>query len=128
MDVRSTVGLFIKAVVSLVFAGIFYIGWMTVAIPIFKSGAGVVARGICWLSAPVVTAVGFATGVVIAERVTKARKSKFLDILIWPLIGCAIGAGAVWWIGPMLIVFAMFAVGTVSVAVREVVLSEKKEI
>ena len=50
-----------------------------------------------------------------------ARKSKFLNIFKWSLIGCAIGAGAVVWFGPMLIVFGMFLVGMVSVALREII-------
>jgi hypothetical protein len=42
--------------------------------------------------------------------------------LIWPLIGCSLGAAAVFWFGPMLIVFGMFVAGTASVVVREVLL------
>jgi hypothetical protein len=38
------------------------------------------------------------------------------------MIGCAIGAAVVYWFGPMLIVFGMFAAGTASVALREVML------
>ncbi len=52
----------------------------------------------------------------------------FFQIYIWPLIGCSIGAGAVYWFGPMLIVFGMFVVGTASVALREMVLEIKKKI
>ena len=50
------------------------------------------------------------------------RKTRFFHILLWPLSGCAVGAGVVYWFGPMLIVFGMFAAGTASVIIREVVL------
>ena len=46
----------------------------------------------------------------------------FSRILVWPLIGCAVGAGIVYWFGPMLIVFGMFVAGTASVALRETVI------
>ena len=42
--------------------------------------------------------------------------------LIWPLVGCAVGALAVYWYGPMLIVFGMFVSGTCGVVLRELVL------
>jgi len=82
---------------------------------------------ILWLVAPVVTATGFATGIAIVEHLTRMSKTKFLRIFIWPMIGCAIGAGAVYWHGPMLIVFTMLAAGTASIALREVILSIKKQ-
>jgi hypothetical protein len=80
-----------------------------------------------WLSAPVATATGFATGIAIFEHLTGASKTRFFRLFKWPMIGCAIGAGAVYWFGPMLIVFGMFAAGTASVALREVMLSFRKD-
>ena len=122
MNVKCLLGIFIRVILSVLFAGIFYTGWLAVAIPAFKSGPGnIILKAIIWLAAPVVTAAGFATGVMIFELLPGARKSKFFDILKWTLIGCAVGAGAVWWFGPMLIVFGMFAVGTAGIALREVV-------
>jgi Na+/H+-translocating membrane pyrophosphatase len=37
------------------------------------------------------------------------------------LAGCAIGAAVVFYFGPMLIVFAMFALGTAGILTKEVV-------
>jgi hypothetical protein len=74
-----------------------------------------------WLLAPVITAAGFATGIAIMERRAEKKRPSFLRILIWPLIGCAAGAGIVYWFGPMLIVFVMLAAGTASMTLREVV-------
>ncbi len=81
-----------------------------------------VIETVFWLMAPVVTAAGFAAGIVILERVTGKNETGFRRILVWSLIGCAIGAGIVYWFGPMLIVFGMFVTGTASVVLREVVI------
>ncbi len=117
--------LLVRIIFSVVFAGIFYAGWMAAAIPAFKRG-GMVTRGICWLLAPVVTATGFAIGVVIFELLPGARKSRFSNIFKWAFIGCTVGAGVAWWFGPMLIVFGMFLAGTAGVALREVLLCKKR--
>jgi hypothetical protein len=109
---------FARVISSLLFAGIFYSAWLAA----FLLTVGLdnpVLEAIAWLSAPAATAAGFATGIAIFERLTGASRPRFLHILAWPLIGCAIGAGAVYWFGPMLIVFGMFAAGTASVALRE---------
>ncbi len=72
------------------------------------------------LSAPVTTAAGFALGIALFERLAGHSRTAFLRIFLWPLVGCAIGDGVVYWFGPMLIVFAIFAAGTASIAIREV--------
>ncbi len=46
-------------------------------------------------------------------------KIHFLETYKWCLAGCVIGAGIVWVFGPMLIVFGMFAIGTLSVVLHE---------
>ncbi|UCD30212.1 MAG: hypothetical protein JSV03_07015 [Planctomycetota bacterium] len=118
MDIKQLWKVLIKTSVSLLFGGIFYFFWMAAAITTFKSDTHWLLI-ILWPLAPVVTALGFAIGVVIFERLTDTSKTKFLHIYIWPLVGCAGGVGVVYWFGPMLIVFAMLAFGTVSVALRE---------
>jgi len=120
MNLKNLFGLFAKVFVSVAFAGVFYFGWMAAAIPILKSGV-IWAKVICWLSAPVITAAGFACGIVIFELLLGARKSKFRDIVSWPLASCYIGAAIVFPFGPMLIVFAMFALGAVSIFTKEIV-------
>lgn len=85
-----------------------------------------VLEALGWLLGPVVTAAGFTTGIVIYEILSRTRRTGFFRIFPWPLIGCAAGAGAVYWFGPMLIVFGMFVAGTASVALRELIMSVKK--
>ena len=111
----------IKTALSLLCAGVLYTGWLAAFLLTVGLDSSV-AQVIRWLSAPAVTAAGFAAGAAIFERIAGVRKTKFFHILLWPLAGCAIGAGAVYWFGPMLIVFGMFAAGTASVIIREVVL------
>lgn len=83
-------------------------------------------EAVLWLLAPVITAAGFAVGIAIIEHFTITANNGFFRIFIWPLIGCALGAIMVYWFGPMLIVFGMFAAGTVSVAIREFIISPKE--
>ena len=104
---------------SLPCAGIFYLAWLAAFIVAARLENAVV-EGVLWASAPLATAAGFATGIVLYDRLIGVPRLPFLRVLVWPLVGCAIGAGAVYWFGPMLIVFGMFAVGTASVALREV--------
>jgi len=56
---------------------------------------------------------------IVAQCLTGTRPKGFLRTFIWPLVGCVLGAVAVVWFGPMLIVFGMLVVGTGSVALRE---------
>ena len=113
--------IFFRVACSLLCAGIFYSAWMAV----FITAAGLDSLGIkiaLWLLAPLVTGAGFTMGIVAFERLIKKRKVEFLHIYPWTLTGCVIGAGIIFWFGPMLIVFGMFATGTVSVIIREVVI------
>ncbi len=106
---------------SVIFAGVFYTGWMAVAIPITKSGfGGSAAQAVMWILAPIVTGLGFAAGLKIFELLTSSYKTGFWEIYMWSLAGCAIGCGIVWGFGPMLIVFGMFVIGTLSVVLHEV--------
>ena len=120
MNLKCFFGLFVRIIISVIFAGIFYIGWMAIAIPVLKSGP-LFAKALCWLSAPVVTASGFACGIAIFELLPGTRKSKARDIILWPLAGCTIGAAVVFYFGPMLIAFAMFALGTAGIFTKEII-------
>jgi hypothetical protein len=112
---------FVRVGLSLLCAGVFYSGWMAAFLLTARLDSSIV-QAIGWLTAPVVTAAGFAAGIAVSEHLAKRSKTKFIRILVWPLVGCAVGAAAVYWFGPMLIVFGMFATGTASVILREAVL------
>jgi len=110
---------FVGLILSLLCAGLFYFVWIATFL-LTRSLHSPIVEAALWLSAPVVTATGFATGIALSERLAKTAETRFSHILIWPLTGCAIGAGVVYWFGPMLIVFGMFVAGTASVVLREV--------
>lgn len=108
-----------RVAVSLLCGGAFYLVWMAIFLFATKLDNAVV-EGLLWILAPVVTAAGFATGIVLFDRLVIATKHRFFPVLLWPLVGCAAGAGVVYWFGPMLIVFGMLVAGTASIALREV--------
>ena len=105
--------------VSILVAGIFHIGWLVGFIPAAKSGV-MVLKILGWISAPVVTSLGYAVGLSMGERVLTARKTDFLRILVWPLVGCSLGAIALCWVGPMWIGIGTCVGGAASVLLREV--------
>lgn len=118
-------GIFTRVVLSVFFAGIFYIGWMAVAIPVLKSDLDMPIRIVFWMLAPIVTGFGFAAGHKTSELFVTAEKSHFGKLCMWYIAGCAFGGGIVFPFGPMLIVFGMFAVGTLSVIVHEILRIQK---
>jgi len=96
-----------------------------VAFLLFFKEADSFLKVIGWLLAPVITALGFTVGIKPFDFLAKEKKEKFFHIYKWPLVGCVVGAGIVYWFGPMLIVFSVLAVGTLSVFMREVFLVKK---
>ncbi|MGB3712980.1 MAG: hypothetical protein WA996_00975 [Candidatus Promineifilaceae bacterium] len=96
-----------------------YLLWMVIAIPATRAGNDLIATTL-WILAPFLTALGFAIGATIAERRFRGGGNSFIRIYIWPLVGCAIGALSTYVFGPMLIVFGMLSLGTVSIALREI--------
>ncbi len=117
---RTSVRIFLSALS----AGIFYSVWMAAFLLAEKLDITLVDY-LLWVLAPVFTAAGFAAGILVLDRITGIRNVKFLPIFVWPLVGCAIGAIAVYWFGPMLIVFGMFVCGSLAMAIREVALRVK---
>jgi hypothetical protein len=104
------------AALSLLCAGAAYALWLAA----FLLAPGL--EGFLWLLAPAVTALGFAAGMALFERLAGTGRTPFLRLYAWPLAGCALGALVVYGFGPMLIVFGMLGAGTASVLAREVAL------
>jgi len=106
-----------RILTSTLFGGLSYSIWL--AVFLLSSPDGGLFEAILWLVAPIITAVGFALGIIVFDHFGRMAGTPFLRLLSWPLLGCIIGAAAVYWFGPMLIVFSMLALGTLSVAARE---------
>ena len=85
-----------------------------------------VVKAVIWILAPILTGLGFAVGSKIFELLPSADKTRFWETYMWCLAGCAIGGGILWVCGPMLIVFGMFAAGTMSVVLHEAVRIRKE--
>ena len=104
---------------SLLGGGIFYALWLAVFLVLAKSDDPT-HETLLWVLSPIVTAIGFTLGALVANRILKKKKTPFLSVYFWPLVGCIFGAILVYWYGPMLIVFSMLAVGTLSIFLREI--------
>ncbi len=115
---KTNVLLLVRIAFSLLCAGVFYFAWLTAFLLASRLDSPAV-EAMLYLLAPVTTATGFATGIVVLEHLAKASRTRFSRLLAWPLLGCTIGAGVVYRFGPMLIVFGMFGAGTASVALGE---------
>jgi len=124
VDIGWFIGAVVRTAFSLLCGGISYFIWMAGFLLASRLDNSVVETFL-WLLAPVETALGFAVGVAILERRSGKGITNFLRIFIWPLVACTLGAVAVYWFGPMLIVFSMLAAGAASVFLREVLLGIK---
>jgi len=113
-------GALVRVVVSTLGGGLFYFCWLAVYLLTAK-GSGPIPHAVFLVLAPAATALGYTTALALLTRRPCARAG-FWCTFLWPAVGCAVGAGAVYPFGPMLIVFGMFVVGTASVAVREAVM------
>lgn len=124
---KRLLSVFVRVTLSVIFAGIFYIGWMAIAIPIYKSEfGGLVVKVVIWILAPILTGLGFALGSKMFELLPSTDKTGFWETYRWCLAGCAIGGGIIWLFGPMLIVFGMFAMGTMSIVLHETIRIRKE--
>jgi len=115
----------VNVVVSLLCGGAYYFAWLAVFLLTLKLDLPIL-NIVLWPLAPVVTAAGFAVGVMIGQRLTGAERSGFGHIYRWPLVGCIVAVALVYPIGPMLIVFGMLVAGTMSVALRELAVLRTK--
>jgi len=117
---RPVLGAAIKIAASILGAGVVYAVWLGMFLIVAKLDSPILEL-VTWVTAAPATALGFALGAWTYERATGADRAQFASAFCWPLVGCTIGAVSVYWYGPMLIVFGMFALGTVSMTLREIV-------
>ncbi len=111
----------LRVCVSALFGGILYSAWLTIFL--LASRESRFLETALWLLAPIAAALGFLVGMALFDRVARIDEPSYLKAFPWPLAGCILGAVVVFWFGPMLIVFSMLGLGTLSVAAREVYLA-----
>jgi len=109
----------LRILASVFVGGLFYFLWLVCFLLLAFQGN--VLKGILWVVSPIVTGFGFALGILIFNRVLHIAGDKFLQVIIWPVIGCIVGALIIFWFGPMLIVFSMLLFGTLSISIKELV-------
>jgi hypothetical protein len=76
-------------------------------------------RGLLWIPAPIITGLGFFAGAALFIRLRRLPHPPLLHLYLYPLIGCSIGAAVVFPFGPMLIVFSMCLLGSLSMLLFE---------
>lgn len=113
---RYLLSTIIRIILSVICAYITYYGWIVISILTVDS----LNKGVFEIGTPIATAFGFSLGIFIHERIGGIREAPFLSVLIWPLIGCSLGAILEYWLGTMIIFFGMFILGITSVVLREV--------
>lgn len=124
--VKKIVIALLRIIVSTAFSGVFYVGWLAMAIPVLQSELSILVKIPMWILAPVITSLGFWFGIFVVDLLSFSPKPKFWDIYRYPFVGCSVGAVIVVPFGPMLIVFGMFGLGGLSIIVREMRLLQKQ--
>ena len=109
----------VRAVAALLGGGVFYAAWLALFLVVHRLDSPLVQL-VLWVSAPLATGFGCAVGAWAGARL---RHGSLSIGLVWPwsVAGCIVGALAVFWYGPMLIVFTMLAGGAAAVAAREII-------
>ena len=124
MDIKFFTRLMYRSIFSLLAAGFTYVLWFGIFFTADLSNN--VTETTLIILAPVFTSFGFALGIFIMERLSEERTTNLFLIFLWTLAWCAVGAFVTNLFGPMLIVFGMFIMGALSVAVREVIIYRRK--
>ncbi len=71
------------------------------------------------LTGPVATAFGFAAGTMLSERLIRGYRMPLSRAILWPLVGCMVGALLIYPFGPTLVVYGTFGMGIVTALTRE---------
>lgn len=116
----------VRVAVSTLCAGFFYAVWLGAFLSL-RPSLGDSLMVVFWPAAPFVTAAGYAFGLGLIRPGERPRRDSFLPSFIWALLGCGAGAAVVFPFGPMLIVFGMFVLGSLTVAGRELLLARGRQ-
>jgi hypothetical protein len=71
------------------------------------------------LTAPVIAAVGFSMGTLVADRFTRPRQGGARGTFLWSFIGGTLGTAMMFPFGGMMAGFGMFGLATAAVLIRE---------
>jgi len=106
--------------VSVLFGAAFYLAWMGLFL-VCSAYRSPLFRGLLWILAPIITGLGFFAGAALFIRFRRLPDPPLQRLYLYPLTGCSIGAAVVFPFGPMLIVFGMCLLGSLSILLFEFV-------
>ena len=106
--------------VSVLFGAAFYVAWMA-SFLVCSAYLSPLFRGFLWIFAPIITGLGFFAGAAFFIRFCRLPHPPLLCLYLYPLTGCSIGAAVVFPFGPMLIVFGMCLLGSLSILLFEII-------
>lgn len=109
----------VRVAASVLSGGIVYSVWLAAVLATMRRPTAPLPLALV-LTAPIVTAAGFALGALLGDLLTNRSRRRFKPAYLWQLAACAAGALAVYPFGPMLIVFGMLAAGTAVAVTAEV--------
>ena len=109
-----------RFVVSVLFGAAFYLAWMALFL-VCHAYLSPLFRPFLWILAPIITGLGFFAGAALFIRFRHLPHPPLQRLYLYPLIGCSIGAAVVFPFGPMLIVFGMCLLGSLSMLLFELV-------
>jgi hypothetical protein len=109
-----------RFVVSVLFGAAFYVAWMALFL-VCSPYCSPLSRGFLWILAPIITGLGFFAGEALFSRIRRLPHPPLIRLYLYPLTGCSIGAAVVFPFGPMLIVFGMCLLGSLSMLLFELV-------
>ena len=117
--------MFTKLFLSFLFGVVAYVLWLAAFLLLAGWDGGTVGA-LLWLAAPAVTALGFTVGISYYNRWSGAEPESFRRVFVWPFVGCTLGAIAVYWLGPMLIVAGLLVAGLLGTVAREFVARRRR--
>jgi len=109
-----------RFVVSVLFGAAFYVAYMALFL-VCSAYYSPLFRGFLWILAPIITGLGFFVGAALFIHFHRLPHPPLPRLYLYPLTGCSIGAAVVFPFGPMLIVFGMCLLGSLSMLVFELV-------
>jgi hypothetical protein len=109
-----------RFIVSVLFGAAFYLAWMALFLAC-SAHRSPLFPGLLWILAPIITGLGFFAGAALFIRFRRLPHPPLHHLYLYPLTGCSISAAVVFPLGPMLIVFGMCLLGSLSIVLFELV-------
>lgn len=104
----------VRVVVAVLFGGTFHAAWVALFISGASLGASGAARIALWIAAPLITAAGIATGLIVPIPGAFKLTRPFVRVFIAACIACGAGAVIMSPVGPMFVGLGVFGGGALA--------------